>query len=1110
MKILIANRGEIAVRIIRAAAELDIPTLAVYAEDDAESLHIRMADQCQLLAGRGISAYLDIDQLMEAAKAHKCTAIHPGYGFLSENPSFARRCKDEGILFIGPGSETIKMFGDKAKARSLAETCGLPLLPGTMKPTSLQEAASFLADLGEGGAIMVKALNGGGGRGMRAVHDISDLDETYRICQSEAFAAFGNGDLYVECLVTRARHVEVQIIGDGTGNVSHVWERECSLQRRNQKVMEIAPSPGLSESLRNSLTEAAVRLAKSVRYKGLGTIEFLVDASPDKNKDNDASAFYFLEVNPRLQVEHTVTEEVTGIDLVKTQIEIARGRSLESLGLLQENIPKPFGFAMQTRINMEKIGPMGEIIPSSGLLSVFDPPTGPGIRVDTFGYPGYATSLGYDSLLAKLISISRTPVYTDVVKKAYRALCEFRIEGVDTNIPFLQNLLVHPMVQKNDVTTGFIETHLELLVDSAKHVHKPFYFECSNGDAPNPSCQPDLTSNIERPENTMALESVIPGTVVELEVKVGDFVNENKPVIIIEAMKMQHFVHVGTSGIVRLVCVKKGDTISKGQPLLFIEPAVGDDIESNPEKERSLDEIRPELAEVMSRHRSLLDEMRQEAVKRRRESGQRTARENILDLVDQETFIEYGGLALAAQRQRRSVEELIRISPADGLITGIGSVNGNLFDGPKARCAVMSYDYTVMAGTQGAFNHHKTDRMLQLAEDQRLPVVLFAEGGGGRPGDVDALAMKVAALDLETFTRYGRLSGLVPLVGIASGRCFAGNAALLGLNDVIIATKNSNIGMGGPAMIEGGGLGKYRPEEIGPIEVQSPNGVVDIVVEDEAEAVSMAKKYLSYFQGTLSDWTCADQRLLRHVVPENRLRVYDVRKVIDILADEDSVLELRKEFGVGIITALVRIEGIPFGLTANNSMHLGGAIDADAADKTARFMQLCDAFDLPLITLSDTPGFMVGPEAEKTAQVRRFARMFVNAAGATIPIFSVILRKGYGLGAMAMVGGGYHRPVFNVSWPTGEFGSMGLEGAVRLGFKKELEAVEDPKKQKALFDSFLQIAYEHGKAINMASFLEIDNVIDPLETRHWIVRGIRSCPLPEKRSTKKRPNIDTW
>ena len=520
--------------------------------------------------------------------------------------------------------------------------------------------------------------------------------------------------------------------------------------------------------------------------------------------------------------------------------------------------------------------------------------------------------------------------------------------------------------------------------------------------------------------------------------------------------------------------------------------------------------IRPDLASAIERHRSTLDEARPEAVARRRKTGQRTIRENIADLMDPDTSVEYGSLTLAAQRRRQSMDDLIEKTPADGLVAKIGSVNGQLFDRANTRCLVMGYDYTVLAGTQGWFNHKKKDRMLELAYKQKLPTVLFAEGGGGRPGDVDMMDVIVAGLEFMSFSHFARLSGLVPLIGIVSGYCFAGNAALLGQCDVIIATKKSYIGMAGPAMIEGGGLGVFKPEEIGPISVQAPNGVVDIVVEDDAEAVQKAKQYLSYFQGNLPDWRCQDQQRLRALIPEQRRRAYDVRKIIDVLADEESVLELRREFGVGIITALVRIEGHPFGLLANNVFHLGGAIDADAADKTSHFVQLCDAFDLPVVVLIDTPGFMVGPEAEKTAQVRHFCRIFTNAVNATIPIFSVVLRKGYGLGAMAMAGGSFHISNFIVSWPTGEFGGMGLEGAVRLGFKKELEAIEDDAKRQARFEELVAMHYEHGKAVNMAAVLEIDDVIDPAETRHWIMCGLRSQPEPGQRTGKKRPNVDCW
>ena len=518
------------------------------------------------------------------------------------------------------------------------------------------------------------------------------------------------------------------------------------------------------------------------------------------------------------------------------------------------------------------------------------------------------------------------------------------------------------------------------------------------------------------------------------------------------------------------------------------------------EKETETKTMRPELIEMIRRHAFGLDENRPDAVAKRQKKNQRTARANVEDLCDAESFIEYGALAIAAQRGRRSEEDLISKTPADGMIAGIGSVNGSFFKDDKSRCMVMAYDYTVLAGTQGYFNHKKMDRMLKLAFEQRLPLVLFAEGGGGRPGDVDAIGIMTAGLDLSTFGAFAKLSGRVPLVGVVSGPCFAGNAALLGCCDVIIATKNSNIGMGGPVMIEGGGLGIFKPEEIGPIDVQSQNGVVDIEVADDVEAVAVARKYLSYFQGTTPQWEATDQLHLRDLIPENNRRAYKVRTVIKVLADTDSFLELRPKFGPGIITGFIRIEGRPFGLIANNCMHMAGAIEAEGADKVARLMQICQAHGLPILSLCDTPGFMVGPEIEKRAQVRHVCRMFVIGSHLTVPYFTVVLRRGYGLGAMAMAKGGFHESFFTAAWPTGEFGAMGIEGAIKAGFKKELAAIGDPAQREKLYEQLVGELYKRGKAINMASYLEIDSVIDPADTREWIMQGIKSIPtqrLPE-------------
>ena len=1089
--VLIANRGEIAIRLARALAEMNITSVAVYAEDDAESLHVRRADSAIALTGQGAAAYLDMEQLISAAKAQGCDGIHPGYGFLSENAEFARRCQAAGITFIGPAPEVLETFGDKASARRLALQKGVPLVQGTNEPTSLEQAREFMQSLGEGAAVMLKALAGGGGRGMRAVRHLDELDEAFARCSSEAKSAFGNESLYIERLITRARHIEVQVIGDGD-EVSHLWERDCTLQRRNQKLLEIAPAPSLDAGVREQLLLAARTLTQAVGYRGLCTVEFLLD--------EDAGDFVFMEANPRIQVEHTVTEAVTGIDLAQTQIRLAAGASLAELGLQQAQIPAASGFAVQLRVNLESMGEDGSARPAGGILSAYEPPSGPGVRVDGYGYSGYTTSPRFDSLIAKLI-VQADDDYAGVLRRAYRALCEFRLEGVSSNLQFLQNLLQHAAVKANDVSTGFIEAHASELTANQSSAHPHRYFSAGK------TAGTEQQEAIAAPAGTEPLKSPVQGVLVSLDVAIGDAVAAGQQVAVLEAMKMEFVVKAEQSGIVRALAIEPGAGVFEGSALLYLEPAEVAADQQLSEEAIDLEYIRADLHEVLERQADLTDERRPKAVAKRRKTGQRTARENLADLLDDGSFIEYGGFALAAQRSRRTHAELLEMSPADGLITGIGTINAAQFGAEAARCMALSYDYTVFAGTQGVTNHKKTDRMLELAEQWQLPLVFFTEGGGGRPGDIDKVG--VAGLDCTTFMRMARLSGMVPTVGVVSGRCFAGNAALLGCCDVIIATENATIGMAGPAMIEGGGLGRFTPEQVGPVSMQSPNGVIDVVVADEAAATQVAKQYLSYFQGDTPDWQCADQRELRHLIPENRLRVYDIRQVIDKLADAGSVLELRRQFAPGLITALIRIEGKPFGLIANNPMHLGGAIDAVAGDKAARFMQLCQAHGLPMVSLCDTPGFMVGPDAEQQATVRHVSRMFVTAASLSIPFFTVVLRKGYGLGAQAMAAGSFHAPLFTIGWPSSEFGAMGLEGAVRLGYAKELAALEDPEEQQAFFDKMVAELYARGKGISMASFLEIDAVIDPLETRDWLLRGLNAAPA-ESRRKGTRPFVDTW
>lgn len=1096
-KLLIANRGEIAIRIARAAADVGIATVAIHPADDALSLHVRVADEAVEVPGRGARAYLDIEAVVKAAKSAGCDAVHPGYGFLSENAAFAKACADAGIAFVGPKAAALELFGDKVAARQLAKRCGVPIIAGTSGPSSLEEISAFFTSLGSHAAIVIKAMAGGGGRGMRVVENAADLAEAYARCQSEAKAAFGFDGVYAERLIRQARHIEVQIIGDRHGAISHLWERECTIQRRHQKLIEVAPSPSLSDGLRGRIIEAARQLATAAAYDNLGTFEFLVDGTAE-------DSFAFIEANPRLQVEHTVTEEVLGLDLVRAQLAIAAGSTLASLGLAQGSIPKPRGYAMQLRVNMETLDELGATHPTGGVLALFEPPSGPGVRVDSFGYAGYKTSAAFDSLLAKVIVHTPGDAWHDVVAKASRALREFRIDGVVTNIAFLQAVLAHPDFRTNRIATDFIDRNIAKLVEAADGAAKPLYFAATERSGAH------AEANVAQvvPEGAVMVAAPLQGTIVTIQVKEGEVVRPGQQLAVIESMKMEHLVMAEQGGRVMKLVAGDGVTLMHGEAIMYLEPLDVAADASAQEADVDLDHIRPDLAELIARQANTLDANRAASVERRRNTNQRTARENVAHLVDEGSFMEYGSLAIAAQRRRRKLDDLIKNTPADGLVMGVATVNAGKFGGEAARCIVVAYDYTVLAGTQGHMNHKKIDRMLTLAEDWRVPLVFYAEGGGGRPGDTDRLGM--TGLDGPSFVQFARLSGLVPVIGVVSGYCFAGNAAMLGCCDVIIATKNASIGMGGPAMIEGGGLGVYHPAEVGPVSFQSPNGVIDIVVEDEEEATSVAQKYLSYFQGAVTQWEAADQRLLRRAIPENRLRVYDIRRVIDLVADKDSVLELRRDYGVGMLTALIRIEGKPFGLIANNPRHLGGAIDADAGDKAARFLQLCDAFDLPVVSLCDTPGFMVGPEAEKTAIVRHVSRMFVTGASLTVPLFGIVLRKGYGLGAQSMIGGGFHASFFTAAWPTGEFGGMGLEGYVRLGFRKEMEAIADPAERETYYRNKVAELYANGKAVSIASVFEIDNVIDPAETRRWIMAGLRSVPKPPARTVKKRPCIDTW
>lgn len=1053
--ILIANRGEVALRIMRSAAARGLPTVAVYSEDESGAPHVVAADLAVGLKGTGPAAYLDVVGICSAALSSGATMVHPGYGFLSESPELADACAAAGLIFVGPDGPTLRLLGDKSATRELATDHSVPVLPATIGPTSVDAARAF-ADARGLSSVIVKAIAGGGGRGMRIVDNLDDLEQAMERCRSEAERSFGLPDVYVEAYLPRARHIEVQVIGDGSRSPMHLFDRDCTGQRRHQKMVEIAPALFLPVATRNALYSAAITLASAVSLRGVATFEFLVDA-------DRLDEWYFIEANPRIQVEHGITEQITGLDLVAIQLDLAVGETLPDLELSAERLGEPRGVAIEARIT----GSPGR----SDRLIDMKFPTWPALRIESHLQPGMRVGTGFDPLLAKVIVHESD--FSSAATQLNEALADVVLADLETDIPTLTWFITSPAFLRGETTTRTIDQHLAASV-SASETH-------SEGTV------------IEVPTPTG-------GTVVTVPAQAGTVVARGQVLAVVEAMKMETDITSPVTGVVVKIDLEIGHTVSAGTVVATVDPRGHRQPDDLAAEAVDLSALRTDLADIMARHTRLLDIERPEAVDRRHTRGKRTARENLDDLFDADSFHEYGGLVVAAQRRRRSLSELERATPADGLVTGFGTVDGR-------STASLAYDYTVLAGTQGLQSHKKAERIFELAARRGTPVVIFAEGGGGRPGDTDDMS-RATRMDLETFVALGRLNGVVPTVGIASGRCFAGNAALLGACDVVIATRDSSIGLGGPAMIEGGGLGSFDADDIGPSSVQAPNGVIDILVDDEAQATGAARRYLSYFHDRASEWTEADQRLLRHLVPERRHRTFDIRKVIETLADEDSVLELRTQFGPGMVTALIRVEGRPVGVVANDGSYSGGTIGSDEADKMARFLQLCEAFELPILSLCDTAGFLVGPDAERTATVRHVSRLFVLAPTLTVPFCTIIVRKAYGLGGQAMAGGSFRVPDAIVAWPTGALGAMGPEGAVKLGFRRELDAIDDPDERDRVYRGHLAEYEEQGKAANAASVFEIDDVIDPASTRTWL-SAVVGTPRPP-RSPDVRRRVDTW
>ena len=1064
--LLVANRGEIAARIIRTATDMGLRTLAVHPADDADSLHVRLADTAVQLEGIGPRAYLDIDQLISVAVDEGAELVHPGYGFLAESAEFAHACHEAGLTFLGPSADVLEIAGTKTETKARAADLGIPVAESTPVLDSAGPALDLLERHPSG--IAIKALAGGGGRGIAVVTDAAEVESAIARCSAEAEHGFSDPRVFAESWFPEARHIEVQCIGTPDG-VLAVGDRDCSLQRRRQKIVEIAPAPGLPDGLRADLWRAAERLLDSMHYLSLATVEFLVSGDD----------WVLLEVNPRIQVEHTVTEAVTGLDLVACQIALGLGEDLAEYGVSEDRSWEPAGAAIEVRVAAETIGGDGAVHPVTGTIDRFDLPSGPGVRVDTWVRGGTRVGALYDTVIAKIIV--HGPDLTAAHRRSGAALAELSCTGLETSQSFLRAVL--EQADLGAVHTTWVDENIAALTGRAAELAAAGPEGAGGSDgAPGAGRSAAEAREIPTPGPGEALVvAPLSGTIVSLDSRPGELG-------LIEAMKMHHPIPAPAHAEAKAL-VDIGDTVAAGDPLFLVRTS--DDPAAL--AEAAAEEAHPLVDEVLERHARVLDAGRPEAVAKIHARQRRTARENLDDLLVPGSFVEYGPLVIAAQMARRSLEDLIERTSGDGLVGGIGLVDTP--NGPL-EAVVMSYDYMVLAGTQGSRNHAKTDRLIQLAGSKGLPVVLFAEGGGGRPGDTDRAPG--AHLTVHTFAALAGLKGKVPLVAIVSGRCFAGNAALAGVCDVIIATEDANLGMGGPAMVEGGGLGRYRPEDIGPVGVHTVSGVIDVLVSDDAEAVAATQQYLGYFRpveapaaaGALEPADTSpgapDPEAARAAVPGDRLRAYDMREVIRSVVDTGSFLELRPDYAPGAITGYALVAGRPIAIIANDNHHLGGAVDVDAANSFVRLLETAEAHGVPVVSFVDTPGFMVGPEAEHEPGVTAFGRFFTTGAGLTVPFGAVIVRKGYGLGAMAMAAGSFAAPRFTVAWPSGEMGPMGLEGAVRLGYSKELAAVEDPAEQNALYEKLVAESYEMGRAMTAAMFFDVDDVIDPADTRRWI------------------------
>jgi acetyl/propionyl-CoA carboxylase alpha subunit/acetyl-CoA carboxylase carboxyltransferase component len=1119
-RVLIANRGEIAIRVARAASALGVESVSVYAPADALSLHTRVTTESRALSSRApssdpVRAYLDVEALIEAARAARCDCVHPGYGLLSENSGFAERCLQEGIAFIGPRPETLSLFGDKTRARNLARSLGVPIVPGSLGALASAEEALAVAEK-IGYPVMLKSAAGGGGRGIRAVACADEMSAAFARCQSEALAAFGDGSVFIEKLIERPRHIEVQILADSHGNLVHLYERDCSVQLRNQKVVEIAPAPALEAGVRRRVLEDAVRLASAAGYVNAGTVEFLVSSERGEH--------FFIESNPRIQVEHTVTEQVTGIDLVESQFRIAAGESLEALGIPDQAAIEARGFAVQARI----------VASGDGVLTAYKEPTGPGVRVDSCGYLGYAPPLQFDPMFAKLICRSNsTHSFASALDRTLRALDEFHIAGLPTNLHQLRAILLHPAVRAGDARTTLFSDHFDratpvraqgasgslalleqqaTLLGGGKAALAVFNAQSASASAGLPV-----------PTGEAGVESPMAGAIIELPVKAGAAVEAGTTLMVISAMKMETAIVAPCAGVVTEIGPAEiGATVGAGQVIATIAPTGRDGNATAPPRYGD-DTWAPMLADVRAlqaiAHRRFAPDSKDPGVVRQRSRGKLTCRERIDLLLDPGSFREVGSLAGFADYDENG--RVAGFTPANH-VGGWGKIEGRT-------AVVCADDFTSRGGHADGAIMGKSAHLDRLSIDLRCPSIRLLDGSSGG-GSVAAMVPKQQkAGESRAQESSGaivagrpRVSGgggsflpghlgstmyvvqlsQVPVVNLLLGSVVGIGAAKAVLGHFSVMVRDiAQLFVAGPPVVSHAMGYEITKEELGGWHIHCRNGSVDNLAESEEEATAMAKRFLSYLPSSVyeappvvapdpADPIDRREEELFTIIPRKRTTTFDMRRAIRLIADRDSFFEIGPLWGTDQIVGFVRFNGYPMGVIASDCRHAnGGALTADGCDKLRRHVDLCDLFHLPILNLVDNPGFAVGLEHEMTGTIRKGGEWMIAFAQVAVPIFTVIMRRSFGV-----AGNNYATPRSGASarvvWPAADVGGIPPEGGIEAAYKRQLAEAADPVALRAEINARIESARGPIGPLNR---FEMEEMIDPRDTRRWVCEWVENA-----------------